>query len=331
MSSYATGWAWQQSPGRTKLLLLALADLADDRHVTTTPVDVLAGMIDKDRSTVFRQLAELEAEGFIERVARKATTGHQLISVTRLLISTARPQVTPAEMPISGPSQNATRQEETENPACFPPSQNATRQSESAKTSKSGPSQNATRPAPVPVKTESQNATHIYKNNSLLDISKINNNNQKALEVVADAGLQDLAEEWAIFTGANAVTLGRQFQTWATWIEGGHTAALRAAAEFVMQTGGYAHPFGGLRARVESAIKASVQSSAAAAARTEGSDDVPPGTQVRLPDGRALTVTYVEYGEVYFEEQDATLNVNEVRRLIAAQQRQTQPRHEVPA
>lgn len=322
MSSYATGWAWQQSVGKSKLLLLALADLADDRGQTRTPIEVLAEMIDKDKSTVIRQLASLEEDGFITRDQAHTAGGMQLVSMTRLLIR-GRPAERPAR-PLAPAMRR--RQENADSAAvafCDPPRETTVFEAVAkcdppAETPIRPLSQNAT-PTPEPREEGgSQNATHKEKDLYSLSktISNINTNTRGGEgrsthdeDVVVGAGLEDLWKDWANASNANPVTLARQQAAWAKWVREGHADLLREAAGEILDLGSYAHPQAGLVAKMKTGIAAKGRSSArpggAAAAGGEGAPTCQPGERRQAPDGQVWTVESVNHGAVNFEEYEA--------------------------
>ena len=322
VSSYATGWAWQQSVGKSKLLLLALADLADDRGETRTDVEVLAEMIDKDRSTVFRQLDHLADLGFIIREGAKAANHTQLVSVTRLLIPG---RVTERQGRPIAPAMRR-RQENTVLDTvakCDPAPGNAVLDTvakcdPAQQTPISIPSQNATRPQVAPERAESQNATR--KEKDLYSLSKTISNNINTItregegqsthdeDVVVGAGLENLWNDWAKASNANPVTLARQQAAWAFWVREGHADLLREAAGQVLDLGSYAHPQAGLKAKMKTGIEAKARSSArpgGAAAGGEGTPTCQPGERRQAPDGQVWTVESVNHGAVNFEEYEA--------------------------
>lgn len=323
VSSYATGWAWQQSVGKSKLLLLALADLADDRGQTRTPIEVLAEMIDKDKSTVIRQLASLEADGFITRDQAHTAGGMQLVSTTRLLIR-GRPTERAAR-PVAPAMRR--RQENADSAAvakCAPPQENTVFEAVAkcdppAETPIRPLSQNAT-PTPEPREEGgSQNATH--KEKDLYSLSKtISNNTNNTTsgderesthdeDVVVGAGLEDLWKDWTSESKAAPVTQARQQAVWARWVREGHTDLLREAAENILTLGSFAHPQAALQARMKAGIEAKGRSSArpgsAAAAGGEGAPTCQPGERRQAPDGQVWTVESVNHGAVNFEEYEA--------------------------
>lgn len=303
MSSAATAWAWQQRVGKNKMLLLALADLADDRGCTRTPIETLAEMIDRDRSTVIRHLEQLEAEGLIERERQQTSGGIQLISRTRLVMA------------------QATRSPETSQNA---PSQIATRISpESPETPISTPSQFATRQAETSQEAGSQIATHKGKDlYSLLGVKSLTTNNtssepptpdQVALQVVVGAGLQNLWQDWIRLGKLAVVTQRAQIAFWADWITQGHGELLRSEVKYVIEQGSYSHPFAGLKARMTKGIAALKAGSAAAddLKRAYGEPQCQSGERRRAPDGQVWTVDYVEYGIVFWAEAHAPLDIQD--------------------
>ena len=322
VSSYATGWAWQQSAGKCKLLLLALADLADDRGETRTAVEVLAEMAECHPSTVYRQLDLLVEQGFVERLGAKAANHTQLVSTTRLLI-----RGRPAERPTRHAAPAMRRRQENAVldtlAKCDPAQENSAvdtlAKCEAAQeTPISIPSQNATRPQTAPEGAASQNATRKEKDIYSLDKTISNNINTNTREgegqsthdedVVVGAGLENLWKDWTSESKAAPVTQARQQAVWARWVREGHTDLLREAAENILTLGSFAHPQAALQARMKAGIEAKGKSSArpgGAAAGGEGAPACQPGERRQAPDGQVWTVESVNHGAVNFEEYEA--------------------------
>jgi len=85
MSLDATRWAWmQQGIGATrKLVLLSLADRADENNVAFPSIARLEQDTDLDRKTIMRSLAGLEQLGLVEsQKAQGAVTRYRLIGVS---------------------------------------------------------------------------------------------------------------------------------------------------------------------------------------------------------------------------------------------------------
>lgn len=82
MSNEAITWAWRQSVRATKkLVLLYLADLADEEHLCWPGTRRMSERGGVGRSAVFDALHALEDEGFIARDARYRLDGSQRTSV----------------------------------------------------------------------------------------------------------------------------------------------------------------------------------------------------------------------------------------------------------
>lgn len=318
MSGQATGWAWQQSAGKNKMLLLALAEFANDRGETRIDIEMLAEMTDKHRSTVCRQLADLEAEGFITRDDAHTRTGQQLVSVTRLLI---RGPV--AERPAYAAPAMRRRQEKPVFEAvakCDPPQENVVfgavaKCDPPAETPCLGPSHFATPTLEPGEEGGSQNATH--KGKDIYSLSKTISNNINTIseglstgthdeDVVVGAGLENLWKDWANASNANPVTLARQQAAWAGWVREGHADLLRKAAGEVLDLGSYAHPHAGVVKKMRTGITAKAGSSAAGAAGGgQSGPTCAPGERRQAPDGQVWTVESVMNGAVNFEEYEA--------------------------
>ena len=268
MSAYATGWALRQRAGKAKLLLVALADLCDEKGETFTDMDTLAEVIEADRVTVYRQLLSLENGGFIERTNRKVK-GVQLISKTRLLMAAQAYPV--AEL------QNETRKTENTVQDAIP-----------------SELQNATRLPEIPVKTELQNATHKDKFFNSISLNNLNNNNTSYnadMRDVTSAGLLDLWSGWVRLQGLKKPTQEAQIAVWAAWIRDGNAEALRAEAAEVISLGSYAHPFAGLKSRMGKAL--SLKNTSFSLVPAAPRPVFRPGQRVRYPDGSEAEVLAV--------------------------------------
>ncbi|HBG31321.1 MAG TPA: hypothetical protein DDW98_11945, partial [Gammaproteobacteria bacterium] len=78
MSLDATRWAWMQQglSAQQKLVLLALADRADERDICFPSVARLSGDTGLDRKTIMRAVASLEQAGIME-VVRSSGAGNR--------------------------------------------------------------------------------------------------------------------------------------------------------------------------------------------------------------------------------------------------------------
>lgn len=85
MSLDATRWAWaqQQAKGTAKLVLLSLADRADENHTCYPSISRLTSDTGMDRKTIMRNLKALESVGLI-RASRQfgRFNSYQLIGVS---------------------------------------------------------------------------------------------------------------------------------------------------------------------------------------------------------------------------------------------------------
>ena len=282
MSSAATAWAWQQRVGKKKLLLLALADLADDRGCTRTPVHTLAEMVDLHPVTVMRQLGDLEAEGLIERLGSRNAQGAQEVSRTRLRMGSAGLSTVKAGL------QNVTRQEQIPVKAGL---------------------QNVTH------KDKKHNSLSTSNNHQLHQ--QPNPKAQDALRSVAAAGLLELWGRWVQLGKLATVTQESQIVHWQRWIDQGHTEILRQEATYVIEDGSYNHPHAGLKSRMKKALAVQQAESVNSAdlSRAYGGPQCQPGEVRQAPDGKKFTVAYVEYGIVFWEE---TNSPNMIRDDVAA-------------
>lgn len=272
MSAHATAWAWKQHAGKAKLLLLALADFADERGEARVDIETLAEATDCHRATVIRQLEHLEAEGLIEREAFTTSGSLQLISKTRLLMG---------DRAYSAPSQNATRKRDN---VVF---------SAVAKCD----------PAPeTPVEAESQNATHKENPYSLLEVKSLTTNTNTgreapsaygpAMQSVVGAGLVSLWGQWVALQRLAKPSQEVQAIAWATWIDEGKADALRAEAQNLVSLGTYAHPFAALRKKLDSPVSTTTQAATSEdySARRAA---FAVGQRVQYPDGTEATVLAV--------------------------------------
>ena len=119
MSFAATRWAWSQATGRSssKLVLLALADRADDAGLAYPSIATLATDTGLDRKTVMPALAHLESLGLIA-CARAAGTGSRYqLNLALAPTLNREPQPVPktgpvqktAPVPKTGPHQSQKR------------------------------------------------------------------------------------------------------------------------------------------------------------------------------------------------------------------------------
>ena len=116
MSFAATRWAWSQATGRSssKLVLLALADRADEGGHAYPSIATLAADTDLDRKTVMPALVHLEALGLIvcDRGAGKSTRYQlNLTAVTTATqpVPKTGPVAKTAPVPKTGPHQSQKR------------------------------------------------------------------------------------------------------------------------------------------------------------------------------------------------------------------------------
>ncbi|NII42133.1 hypothetical protein E9228_002791 [Curtobacterium flaccumfaciens] len=87
MAHKATSWAWElKLPGTRKLVLLALADMADEYNSCYPGQERLAEMTSVAVSTVRRALSELEQDGLIVRARRVRADGTRTSDRYRLAL-----------------------------------------------------------------------------------------------------------------------------------------------------------------------------------------------------------------------------------------------------
>lgn len=79
MSYKALNWAWELEELRSsqKFVLIALADMADDKHSCFPGQDRLAAMTGMSVDTVSRAVRALERRGLLRRVARRRANGYR--------------------------------------------------------------------------------------------------------------------------------------------------------------------------------------------------------------------------------------------------------------
>lgn len=88
MAHKATTWAWETKlPGTRKLVLLALADMADEHNSCYPGQERLAEMTSMAVSTVRRSLGELERDGLIVRARRSRQDGTRTSDRYRLVVA----------------------------------------------------------------------------------------------------------------------------------------------------------------------------------------------------------------------------------------------------
>lgn len=99
MSNDASTWAWSRVVGSPscKLVLVVLADFADERGECYPSVSLLAERTEQSEDTVRRRLNELEAGGLIERLERYSRNGTRTSNLFRLLMDGQAGAVAAAE------------------------------------------------------------------------------------------------------------------------------------------------------------------------------------------------------------------------------------------
>lgn len=110
MSVEAITWSNKQRVGSSgaKLVLLALANYADEDGYCWPSRRTLAHVTEMSPDSISRHLSTLEAGGFVEREARKGDRGQRTSDLIRLLLS--RPTAAPAaaeNAPVSGGTPSA--------------------------------------------------------------------------------------------------------------------------------------------------------------------------------------------------------------------------------
>lgn len=98
MSVKCSSWAWETRVGNhtDKLVLLALADSANDDGECWPSIGAIAGKVECSKDTIIRSISRMEAANLIEITPRVDASGRQTSNRYRLLVG------------VAGGSQNAT-------------------------------------------------------------------------------------------------------------------------------------------------------------------------------------------------------------------------------
>lgn len=106
MSVWATAWAWEVEVGSggAKLVLLALADFADERGECWPAQETLGRMTEQDPRTVRRHLLRLSKKDIVARSQRCNERGERISDFYRLLApaNRLRPEARPADKSSGG-------------------------------------------------------------------------------------------------------------------------------------------------------------------------------------------------------------------------------------
>lgn len=106
MSVKAMTWAWERDiPEGEKMVLLALADHADDRGVCWPGQERIAGKVGCSGRTVARRLESLERAGLISRTARWGDKGRTSDLITLSLLADYPTERLPDKLTTSHPCQ----------------------------------------------------------------------------------------------------------------------------------------------------------------------------------------------------------------------------------
>lgn len=290
MSIQAMEWAYKQdvTPAARKFVLVTLANYADAYGVAAVTPSDLAGLTGQDERTVRRHLSALASEDrLLEINPTYREDGGRDANETRLLM---RQRVRPA-------SAAPTR------PASPPPGQIA------------HPPLGNSRPDPLG-KLPTHTSSSFKTTNNTAEVAEepreedaMSQQYQAAIRELREAGLLKLWQDWVRMNRMSLVTQERQIAKWAEWVRQGHSEALREHADYVMESGSYQHPHRGLESRMTAAVNGAAAQKKIrqddADLRREGADEFPAGKKLRTRDGRVLTVEFVEYGLVNFEEPTA--------------------------
>jgi DNA-binding transcriptional ArsR family regulator len=98
MNESAIGWAWRQSAASTeKLVLLALASVADSNGAATPTIATLASMCGVTRRSVQRTLRKLLGAGLVRSEARRREDRSTMSNRYRVAVAPAQTVATPNE------------------------------------------------------------------------------------------------------------------------------------------------------------------------------------------------------------------------------------------
>ena len=121
MNERAIQWAWDQMlPSTHKLILLALADLADDAGVSSPRVAALAARCAVSTRTVRRVLRDLEADDLLSAEAQIRADGSTTSNRYSLKIPRGHTLSAPSDIHVTDPGQTISRAAVTYDPQISP-------------------------------------------------------------------------------------------------------------------------------------------------------------------------------------------------------------------
>jgi hypothetical protein len=346
VSSFATTWAWNQKAGKAKSVLVALVEFADSSGVCRVPQTHLAAMTEQSEKTIQRHLQLLETRNLIQRFEVRAPDGAQMLDEIHLLSHRAwRSNVTP-EAPVQG-GVNLTGGPEMGGDKMTAITSKNYSLDTSIKNNNTGKNEAMTGNVPetdggvgaaidelqtlslTPDGAASGEAreaslSQVGSENALQDGGNVNVTGsenvpppaapfQAALKALAAARLTEVWVQWIKLNRLQQVTQEAQIQVWCRWIDAGLGDSLRSEATDIVESGSFAHPWGGLKARMQKAQAAQVVQAQVSA--SFGASELQPGERRAAPDGRVWTVEVVEFGIVYFEEIGAPTDLGD--RIVA--------------
>jgi len=341
MSSRALAWAFNQPVSHIyKSTLLALAEYANGDGLVAEYQEVLAADAGCDPRTLRRHLDRLETLGFISRTQQKRADGGKDKCEIQLLATEARRTVrTPPSGQIVRTPQDKVSGQETSFIPIEIKDVSSTNTTSAGRASTSDlratdvgvePSNTELRtPNTSPDGAASGEARQAAASQDVLENTHQDGGNvnvtgsekvpppatphRAALSAIEAAGLTPTWVQWIKLNRLAQVSQEAQIAVWHGWIDAGLGETLKAAAADIVESGSFAHPWGGLKARMQKAQAAQVVQQQVAA--TFGEPAVAPGQRRVAPDGRIWTVEVVEFGIVYFEEVGAPTDLGD--RLVA--------------
>ncbi len=341
MSSRALGWAFNQQVSHIyKSTLLALAEYANGDGLVSEYQEVLAADAGCDARTLRRHLARLEEMGFITRAQQKRPDGGKDKCEIQLLASDARrvQKTPPSGQNVRTPPVNLSGQETSFIPLEVKDvsSINTSRPSEASASDLSatdvgaGPSNIEPRTSNTTpdgaasgeareASLSSVGSTNVHQEGGNVNVKGPENvppaatTYRAALGAIDGAGLTTVWVQWIKLNQLRQVSQEAQIGVWKGWIDAGLGDELRTQATDIIECGSFAHPWGGLKARMQKAQAALIVKAQVDA--TFGPAQVAPGERRVAPDGQAWTVEVVEFGIVYFEEIGAPTDMGD--RLVS--------------
>jgi len=326
MSSFATTWAWNQKAGKAKAVLLALVEFADSEGICRVPQTHLAAMTEQSEKTIQRHLQELEVRDLIKRFEVRAPDGAQMLDEIHLMSRRAwhsgriaQPSVQGGDILTGGAEMGPDKMTAiiSKNSSLDTSIKNNNTSIEANESDHrttdvgAGPSNTELRiPTTSPDGAASGEARQAAPSQDGLENAHQDGGNvnvtgsenvppaatpfRAALNAIETAGLTPTWVQWIKLNRLAQVSQEAQIVVWQGWIEAGLGETLKTAAADIVESGSFAHPWGGLKARMQKAQAAqTVQQQVAA---TFGEPAISPGQRRIAPDGRIWTVEVVEFG-----------------------------------